>query len=227
MGAITKMAISSGMPMEPNIVSALSNPDEKPAGIIAQKSLPGHKLSVTLPTARRYRPLARCGLRHRLRLSAVSRSGALVTDDKIPEQYKAFTAAKRDGGHTTGRVRQSPSAIRGCFHSICTVFFRRVASDARALVKAATTASVCQYRCRRRYHRVHRPRRSPAQWVQPRRHAIAGRRPERRGLDDRSGDACAAPARYERANEIKRRATTSRSDRADARLGLHPTARAS
>src|SRR6185295_1885757 len=58
-------------------------------------SLPDHKLSVTLPTMRRYRPLP--AVVFAILVSALvggffGRS-ALATDDKIPEHYKAFTAA--------------------------------------------------------------------------------------------------------------------------------------
>src|SRR5256714_2196531 len=103
--AITKMMISSGMPMEPNIRLLLSS---KTAGrrrtsIIArnlrprsdQKSLPVRKLSATMPIMRRYRPLP--AVVFAILVSALvggffGRS-ALATDDKVPEHFRAFSAA--------------------------------------------------------------------------------------------------------------------------------------
>src|SRR5207247_11038695 len=61
----------------------------------AHKSLPVRKLSATMPIMRRYRPLP--AVVFAILVSALvggffGRS-ALATDDKVPEHYKAFSAA--------------------------------------------------------------------------------------------------------------------------------------
>src|SRR5262245_44843780 len=112
--AITKMMISSGIPIEPNICPAFleTDPDQErggpviigtgsrpgqgiPAGANAQKSLFVRKLSARMAIMRRYRPVT--AVVFAIVVSALVGGlfgrNALATDDRIPEHYRAFTAA--------------------------------------------------------------------------------------------------------------------------------------